>query len=116
MSKELADPTHCLFGNEKSRAWLLRIDFRFCDATMYHMAKASVRDLRYKFHEVEDLLRQGQEIQITKRKRVIGTLVPAKKKAGIELPDFDGRLRKIFGNRKLKVSGADLIARDRDRI
>ena len=38
---------------------------------MHHMTKASVRDLRYKFRQVEDLLRQGEEIQITKRKRVI---------------------------------------------
>lgn len=83
---------------------------------MYHMMKASVRDLRYKFRAVEDLLRQGQEIQITKRKHVIATLVPAKKEARIELPDFEARLKKIFGNRKMKVTGAELIARDRDRF
>jgi antitoxin (DNA-binding transcriptional repressor) of toxin-antitoxin stability system len=75
-----------------------------------------VRDLCYRFHEVEDLLRQGQEIQITKRKRVIATLVPAKNETHLELPDFEERLRKIYGNRKLKISGAQLIARDRDRF
>ena len=83
---------------------------------MYHMPKASVRDLRYKFHEVEDLLRQGQEIQITKRKRVIATLIPAKNERPIKLPDFEARLKRIFGKRKLKVTGAELIARDRDRF
>jgi len=83
---------------------------------MYHMTKASVRDLRYRFHEVEDLLRQGQEIQITKRRRVIATLVPAKNESRIKPPDFEGRLRKIYGNRKLKVTGAELIARDRERF
>jgi antitoxin (DNA-binding transcriptional repressor) of toxin-antitoxin stability system len=83
---------------------------------MYHMTKASVRDLRYRFHEVEDLLRQGEEIQITKRKRVIATLIPAKKEKPIELPDFEARLKKIYGTRKLKVTGAELIARDRDRF
>jgi antitoxin (DNA-binding transcriptional repressor) of toxin-antitoxin stability system len=83
---------------------------------MYHMAKASVRDLRYKFRQVEDLLRQGKEIQITKRKRVIATLVPARSEKPIEIPDFEARLRKIYGNKKLKVSGAELIARDRERF
>jgi antitoxin (DNA-binding transcriptional repressor) of toxin-antitoxin stability system len=83
---------------------------------MYHMTKASVRDLRYRFHEVEDLLRQGQEIQITKRRRVIATLVPAKNESRIKLPDFESRLRKIYGNRKLQVTGAELIARDRERF
>lgn len=80
---------------------------------MYHMAKASVRDLRYKFHEVEDLLRQGQEIQITKRKRVIARLVPERDPKAPELPDFLARLRKIF-DKPLKVSGAELIAKDRE--
>lgn len=38
---------------------------------MYHMKKASVRDLRYNFPKIERALRAGQEIQITKRNRVI---------------------------------------------
>jgi antitoxin (DNA-binding transcriptional repressor) of toxin-antitoxin stability system len=38
---------------------------------MYHMATASVRDLRYEFKKIERLLLQGEEIQITKRRRVI---------------------------------------------
>ena len=43
---------------------------------MYHMTKASVRDLRYEFKKIERLLLQGEEIQITKRRRVIARLVP----------------------------------------
>jgi antitoxin (DNA-binding transcriptional repressor) of toxin-antitoxin stability system len=82
---------------------------------MYHMTKASVRDLRYRFREVEDLLRQGQEIQITKRKRVIARLIPADK-TPVKRPDFAGRLKRIFGKRVLKVSGAELISRDRERF
>jgi antitoxin (DNA-binding transcriptional repressor) of toxin-antitoxin stability system len=80
------------------------------------MTMASVSDLRYRFRKLEDLLRQGQEIQITKRNRVIARLVPAKNESRIEIPDFEARLKKIFGNRKMKVTGAELIARDRDRF
>ncbi len=47
-----------------------------CDASMYHMKKASVRDLRYGFKKIERLLHEGEEIQITKRKHVIARLVP----------------------------------------
>ena len=46
-----------------------------CDATMYHMKKASVRDLRYEFKKIERLLHQGEEVQITKRRRVIARLL-----------------------------------------
>jgi antitoxin (DNA-binding transcriptional repressor) of toxin-antitoxin stability system len=79
---------------------------------MHHMAKASVRDLRYRFHEVEDLLRQGQEIQITKRRRVIARLVPEGSQP-VQLPDFLARLKKIY-RKPLKVTGAELIAKDRE--
>jgi antitoxin (DNA-binding transcriptional repressor) of toxin-antitoxin stability system len=81
---------------------------------MYHMKRASVRDLRYNFAEVEDLLRQGQEIQITKRRRVIAKLVPATSRASSR-PDFMGRLRKLYGTKVLKTSGADLLGEERSR-
>ena len=81
---------------------------------MYHM-KASVRDLRYRFPEVERMLREGEEIQITKRKRVIATLTPAKPVTPKKRPDFLSRLKTIYGAKMLKVSGAALVAKDRDR-
>jgi antitoxin (DNA-binding transcriptional repressor) of toxin-antitoxin stability system len=82
---------------------------------MYHMKTASVRDLRYAFKKIERLLRQGEEIQITKRRRVIARLVPETAEAAKKLPDFAARLRAIYGDKVLAVSGADLISADRDR-
>ena len=82
---------------------------------MYHMKQASVRDLRYNFPAVERMLRQGETIEITKRKRVIGKLMPVEPKVKPQMPDFMARLKKIYGNRILKPSNAELIARDRDR-
>ena len=82
---------------------------------MYHMKTASLRDLRYSFKKVEYLLRQGEEVQITKRRHVIARLVPERAQAPAELPDFMGRMRAIYGGKKLKVSGADLIREDRNR-
>jgi antitoxin (DNA-binding transcriptional repressor) of toxin-antitoxin stability system len=82
---------------------------------MYHMRKASVRDLRFHFSEVEDLLRQGQEVQITKRRRVIAKLVPARARGVSQRPNFLARLRKIYGTKVLKISGAELLAVERSR-
>jgi len=82
---------------------------------MYHMTKASVRDLRYEFKKIERLLLQGEEIQITKRRRVIARLVPEPAEAVKKMPDFRARVRKIYGDKVLAVSGADLLAADRDR-
>jgi antitoxin (DNA-binding transcriptional repressor) of toxin-antitoxin stability system len=82
---------------------------------MYHMRKAGVRDLRYRFAEIEDLLRAGEEVQITKRRRVIARLVPVESSNPPALPDFLARLKQTYGKKILQVSGAELLARERDR-
>jgi len=82
---------------------------------MYHMKRATVRDLRYDFPRVERLLAEGEPVEITKRNKVIGKLVPPEKTKPVEIPDFMGRMKKIYGNKMLKVTGAELIRWDRDR-
>ena len=82
---------------------------------MYHMKEASVRDLRYDFAKIEDLLRQGYEVRITKRRKVIGRLVPEQPQAGHPMPDYLAQLREIYGDRILPVTGAEIIAEGRDR-
>ena len=83
---------------------------------MYHMKSATVRDLRYNFPRVERLLAEGQSIQITKRKKVVGKLVPPDTPdQPVKIPDFLGRMKKISGDKILKVTGAELIRWDRDR-
>jgi antitoxin (DNA-binding transcriptional repressor) of toxin-antitoxin stability system len=82
---------------------------------MARVKRASVRDLRYRFSEVERLLREGQKIEITKRKRVIARLLPASPVMSRRRPDFLARLRSIYGDKRLKTSGVKLLARERDR-
>lgn len=79
---------------------------------MYHMRQVSVRDLRYDFPKVERALRAGEEIEITKHRQVIARLVPERARG--PLPDFAGRLRAIFGDTKLAVTGAELISEERN--
>jgi antitoxin (DNA-binding transcriptional repressor) of toxin-antitoxin stability system len=79
---------------------------------MYHMKSMSVRDLRYRFPQVEAELREGGAIAITKRKRVIARLVP-ERPVMEKTPDFMAMLKTIYGKRKMKVSGAELVAMQR---
>lgn len=81
---------------------------------MHHMKRASIRDLRYRFPEIERALNQGHAVEITKRKRLIAKIVPAGQSAPSDFPDFQARAKKIFGKKKLKISGAELIRRERD--
>jgi len=79
------------------------------------MKKVTVSQLRCGFNRIERLLQRGEEIQITKRGRVIARLVPENGKAPAEMPDFLGRMRAIYGDKVFQVSGAELIRKDRDR-
>lgn len=74
------------------------------------MKTATVRDLRYRFPEIEARLREGDEIQITKRKRVIARLVPVKSKRPARYPDFRAMLKEIWGDKVLKTTGAEIVS------
>jgi antitoxin (DNA-binding transcriptional repressor) of toxin-antitoxin stability system len=82
---------------------------------MDHMKTATVRDLRYRFPEIEARLREGEEIQISKRNHVIARLVPERPGPRRPWPNFMVRLQQMYGKKRLKVSGAELLARERDR-
>ena len=80
------------------------------------MRRATVRDLRYRFPKVEDLLQSGEEIEITKRNRVIARLTPPPLERATRRPDFLARLKKIYGDKQLQISGAELLAQERERF
>jgi antitoxin (DNA-binding transcriptional repressor) of toxin-antitoxin stability system len=77
------------------------------------MKTVSVRDLRYDFKAVEQILREGEEIRITKRRKVIARLVPEPVRP--PLPDFLGQMRAIYGDECSPVTGAEIVRLDRDR-
>lgn len=60
-------------------------------------------------------MHEGEEIQITKRRRVIARLIPESVQSARQMPDFLARLRSIYGEKSLQVSGAELIDQDRNR-
>ena len=82
---------------------------------MYHMKRATLRDLRYRFPAVESLLEAGEEIEITRRKRVIARLLPPAKLSRRKRPDFLARLKQMYGAKRLDVSGAELLQKERER-
>lgn len=80
---------------------------------MYHiMKKATVRDLRYRFPEIEAQLNKGEEIQLYKRQKVIGRLLPVRPKQDA-YPDFSALSRRIFGKKKTRKTGTDLLSEER---
>jgi len=68
---------------------------------MHHMKKATVRDLRYSFARIARWLRAGESVEITYRRKRLAKLVPAARSisAPVQAPDFEGRLKRLFGER-----------------
>lgn len=80
---------------------------------MYHMKTVTVRDLRYDFPRVEGLLRNGEEVRITKRRKTIARLVP-EPALPVALPNFLDRMKTLYGSAPLTVTGAEIVRMDRD--
>ncbi|MGA9900843.1 MAG: hypothetical protein WA718_04760 [Terriglobales bacterium] len=60
-------------------------------------------------------MRRDQKIKSKKRRPAIVQRLREKMEAARKFPDFAARLRKIYGDKILAVSGAELISKDRDR-
>jgi antitoxin (DNA-binding transcriptional repressor) of toxin-antitoxin stability system len=80
------------------------------------MVRATVRELRYAFRKVEEKLHAGEAIEIVKRNKVIGTLVPTQPPSKPKKPDFRARMKSIWGNKTFEDSTASLLATERDRF
>jgi antitoxin (DNA-binding transcriptional repressor) of toxin-antitoxin stability system len=80
------------------------------------MKTATVRDLRYRFPEIEARLREEEEIRITKRKRAVARLLPMKvARRRRHPPDLMAMLKEIYGDGVARVTGAALMAEQRGR-
>lgn len=75
---------------------------------------ASVRDLRYRFPEIEKRLKRGETIEIRKRQKLVGRLIPAEPAVPEPYPDFAGRLRQISRGKVLPLSATELLRQGRD--
>lgn len=77
---------------------------------MSHMKTATVRQLRTEFPKVLAWVNAGQEVAITRRRKIVANLSPAgdapKKKPA--LPDFRSRLHAIYGD---KIIPADVMTK-----
>jgi len=75
------------------------------------MKTASVRELRQNFGGLLAWLEEGQEIQITMRRRVVARLVPDGRNivTKVGMPDFAARLKKLHGKKVIGAQEAQAI-------
>jgi antitoxin (DNA-binding transcriptional repressor) of toxin-antitoxin stability system len=79
------------------------------------MRTVSLRSLLRNSKEFDAILRFGETVQLTRNRRIIAQLVPEPAPVR-SMPDFSARLKKIYGDRILEPSGAEIISQDRERF
>ena len=81
---------------------------------MTHMKTATVRQIQHNLSEVLRWLEDGQEVEITRRNRVIARIVPAiGQSRPLTWPDFVERSARVWGKRLRGKSVSRLIIEDR---
>lgn len=83
---------------------------------MDHMKTATVRELRNDFPRIEAWVNEGESVHISKRGKVIATLVPASANAGessvVPKPDIMARLRETWGERVFSLEEVAAMRED----
>ena len=85
---------------------------------MSHMKTATVRQLRTEFRKVLAWVNAGQEVAITRRRKIVANFTPVgdKPKKKPALPDFRARLRVIYGDTVISAGVmADIPADNKGR-
>jgi antitoxin (DNA-binding transcriptional repressor) of toxin-antitoxin stability system len=84
------------------------------------MKTATVRQIRNAFPTVLKLIRNGESVAITSRRKVVATLTPPSTKKPVRRTrlwhDLDTRMEVLLQQPMLPVSGAEMLAQDRDRF
>jgi antitoxin (DNA-binding transcriptional repressor) of toxin-antitoxin stability system len=76
------------------------------------MNMRQLRDTR----KLKSWLKAGKTVELRDRDKVIGRIVPERSKEGpVELPDFEARMKEIFGDRVLPGSALLIEERERSR-
>jgi antitoxin (DNA-binding transcriptional repressor) of toxin-antitoxin stability system len=77
------------------------------------MKTATIRQIRNTFPEILAWVQQGEEVIVLNRKTPVARICPLAVEANkeIQMPDFEGRAKKIWGNKTLSI--AEELLQDR---
>lgn len=97
-------------------SYALPLDMESVRHKMDHMKTATVRELRNDFPRIEAWVNEGESVNISKRGKVIATLVPASANSGessvVPKPDIMARLRETWGERVFSLEEVSAMRED----
>lgn len=85
----------------------------------YNMKTTSVRELRHHFGRILNWVEEGEEVEITKRHRIVARILPprteVKNNHQPKWPDFEARLKATFPHGVKGSSLSDVIDEQRGK-
>jgi prevent-host-death family protein len=82
---------------------------------MLDMKTASVRDVQHHFSKVLAWVEKGEEVQITRRNKLVAKIVPADAQGtAVILPAFAARARQIWGETRVGKSLTETVLGERE--
>ena len=80
------------------------------------MKSVSVRELQQNIKRVIDQVEQGQVVEVTRRRRVVARLTPARAASKrVVWPDLEKRARAVLGPGTIEPPPSEQVAKDRGR-
>jgi antitoxin (DNA-binding transcriptional repressor) of toxin-antitoxin stability system len=77
------------------------------------MKSATVRDLRNNFSQVAKWLKDGEQVVITMRKKVIGRIIPESPgNPSLKMPDFAARIAKEYPHPQISAKESAALRRE----
>ena len=84
-----------------------------CHANVTPVKVTTIRELKHATTTVLGWVAQGESVEVRRRGEPVAVLSPRTHKGRIARPDFEARLRAIYGKRILPTTGSDLISETR---
>lgn len=77
------------------------------------MRTTTIRELKHDTTTVLALVASGESVEVRRRNVPVAVISPIPAEETVKRPDFRGRLKSIYGERILPVSGTELISEQR---
>lgn len=77
------------------------------------MKTTTIRELKHDMTTVLALVASGESVEVRRRNVPVAVISPIKEKNPAKRPDFRGRLKSIYGDQILSVTGTELVSEQR---
>ena len=81
-----------------------------CHGIASQMKSTTIRELKHATTKVLSLVAAGESVEVRRYNQPVAILSPVKAAIARERPDFRGRLKAIYGDKILPITGTDLVS------